>query len=166
MTRASREKKGTAAASAVANESPIVASTPASGPRTPLDAIRALRRIRDRLGEDDADAQWFAESLARYALFDVCGESLARAFGLVPSVGGDSWPALERRERCYAAIRELAKLGRTHSEIATKIRCRLRQRRSAFRPGASREDELLAVICQNDPPTSPDHIKRLIRPSG
>ena len=140
---------------------PPRANAPAPGPRTPIEAMRALRRIAERLGSDDGDARWFAELLARYELFAPRGESLDRAFGLaVP--GNNAWFNAERRERCDAAICELAKSGILPSEIAKKINRRLCVGNRVSRPGAPREDVLLDLICLNDPPTSEKQIRRII----
>jgi hypothetical protein len=161
MTSASRAKKFPGAASAVANEAAIATSEPAAAPRSPLEAMRAMRRIGMRLGKDDADAQWFAESLARYESLAECGESLDRAFGLaVP--GNDAWFNAERRERRDGAICELAKSGIAPGEIAKKIYRRSRLGHRVSRPGASREDVLLDAICLDDPPTSEKQIRRII----
>lgn len=149
------------AAPDAADEPPIAASAPAPGPRTPLEAMRALRRIAKRLGRDDRDARWFAECLARYELFAESGKSLDRALGLaVP--GNDAWFNAERRERGDRAICELANLGIPPGEIAKKIDRRLRLGNRVSRPGASREDELLDTICLINAPTSEKQIRRII----
>jgi len=165
MVRASRVKKSLVAEPAelgAAMETPIAASAPAAGPRSPLEAMRALRRIGVRLGKADADGQWFAESLGRYELLAEHGESLDRAFGLaVP--GNDAWFNAERRERRDGAICELAKSGIAPGEIAKKIDRRSWLGHRVSRPGASREDVLLDAIClDDDPPTSEKQIRRII----
>jgi len=134
-------------------------SAAAASALTPLQAIRALRRIRSRLGTDDHDAAWFSACLARYARFAEHGETLDRALGLV-AAGRDSWPTAERRERRDNAMRELADIGLTVSQISTEIAAR--RRRRAPRPALSEQDRLLDAICLNDAPKSEKQIRRII----
>jgi len=122
---------------------------------TPLKNLNRLRRLA-------AYAPWLDGALRRYERNRPRDEreTLDRVLGLA-GAGKDSFWIEERRERRDAAVRELHALGRSAPEIQTLI-VRRRELKSHCAP-TSREDELLDLICENNPPGTVQQVRNIVR---
>jgi hypothetical protein len=148
-----------AAATEPLEEVPAAPPTPLAPPATPLAAMRLLSWAFALL--PGPQGAWLRQQFATFQRLGPEGARLDVLLGL-GARGNDSWFAEEKREALNNAICELHRMGQSANIIAEKIRRRSNLRSRPARFSASREDELLKIICEGRPPTSEKQIGRII----
>ncbi len=135
----------------------------APAPATPLEAKRRFCNLVARA--TGPDGAWARQAIGAWERRAPYGETLERALGIA-APGRESWHAEERREARDTAICELCDMGYSADKIAEKVRRRHGVTREQPRVSTSREEELLKVICANDPPETERQIRNILNSGG